>query len=382
MDALKVALVHDWLTGMRGGEKCLEVFSELWPQAELFTLLATPEKLSPGLQKHRLHTSFLQGIPGITRWYRHLLPLMPAAIARLRLPVVDVVLSSSHCVAKSIPVPQGVPHICYCHTPMRYAWHMRETYLASMKAYLRPVARLLLNWLRTWDRQTASRVTHFIANSGTVQQRIREAYGRDSVVVYPPVDTQFYTPSPVPREDYYLIVSALVPYKRLELAIDACNRLGRKLVIIGTGEMLDKLQATAGPYITFLGWGSNEIIRDHLRRCQALLFPGEEDFGIVPVEANACGTPVIAFGRGGATETIVPANGNREPTGLWFVDQTTEGLCMAIQALEAHRGDFSPQSCRRQAVQFSRDRFARQITERVTLAVMGQEWRPIVRHAA
>jgi glycosyltransferase involved in cell wall biosynthesis len=394
MGKLKIALVHDWLTGMRGGEKCLEVFGELWPNADLFTLLAVPEKLSPALRRLQLHTSFLQPIPGIARWYRHFLPLMPAAIERLRLPAVDAVLSSSHCVAKSIPVPPGVPHLCYCHTPMRYAWHMREAYVAGMKPYLRPLVRLLLDWLRSWDRRTSQRVTHFIANSETVRQRIREAYRRESVVIHPPVDTLFYHLSVKPREDYCLTVSALVPYKRLDLAIEACNRLGKKLVIIGTGEMEGKLRAMAGPKVHFLGWGSNEMIRDHLQRCRVLLFPGEEDFGIVPVEANACGTPVIAFGRGGATETIVPscsslpfqggAGGviSREPTGIWFDEQTTDALVAAMQELEAHRSDFSPSGCRRQAVRFCRERFAAEIAGYVQQVTEGKSADLPVRRAA
>lgn len=382
MAALKIALVHDWLTGMRGGEKCLEVFGELWPDADLFTLLAVPEKLSPALRRLQLHTSFLQRIPGIARWYRHFLPLMPAAIERLRLPEVDIVLSSSHCVAKSIFVPPGVPHLSYCHTPMRYAWHMREAYVASMKPYLRPVVRVLLDWLRNWDQRTANRVTHYIANSETVRQRIWEAYGRDSVVIHPPVDTLFYHLARTPREDYCLIISALVPYKRLDLAIKACTRLGKKLVIIGSGEMEGKLRNMAGPQVHFLGWGSNTTIRDHLQRCRVLLFPGEEDFGIVPVEANACGTPVIAYGRGGATETIVPPSMNREPTGLWFMEQTTDALIAAIEALDAHLADFSSLACRRQATRFSRERFAMEIAGYVQQTLEGKSVEQPLRRAA
>jgi glycosyltransferase involved in cell wall biosynthesis len=382
MAALRMALVHDWLTGMRGGEKCLEVFCELWPRADLFTLLALSEKLSPSLRQMRLHTSILQSLPGIGRWYRHFLPLMPTAIERFCLPAVDVVLSSSHCVAKSIPVPPGVPHLCYCHTPMRYAWHMREAYVASMKPHLRPMVRVLLDWLRSWDRRTARRVTHFIANSETVRQRIWDAYRRESIVIPPPVDTHFYSLSTKPREDFYLIVSALVPYKRLDLAIEACTRLGKELVIIGTGEMESKLRSLAGAKVHFLGWGANETIRDHLQRCRALLFPGEEDFGIVPVEANACGTPVIALGRGGATETIVPPGTQREPTGLWFAEQTTDALVAAMQELEAHPGDFSPVACRRQALRFSRERFADAIHDYVRKVVEGQAGQTAFRRAA
>jgi glycosyltransferase involved in cell wall biosynthesis len=235
---------------------------------------------------------------------------------------------------------------------MRHAYFRRERRLKA-----RLVQRLLF-LLRHWDRCTADRVTHFIAISKTVQQRIAECYGRPSVVIYPPVDTDFYTPAAVPREDYYLAVSAFAPYKRIDLAIDACNRLRQRLVIIGSGQDEKRLRALAGPTIDFLGWQPDEAIRSHLRRCRALLFPGEEDFGIVPVEANACGTPVIAYGRGGATETVIPPGGRTEPTGVWFVEQTVDCLIESLQNFEKHRGAFSSLVLRRHAQRFNARRFA------------------------
>jgi glycosyltransferase involved in cell wall biosynthesis len=246
---------------------------------------------------------------------------------------------------------------------MRYAWHMREAYfgggrLAGLKAW---AVGQFLKALREWDRETASRVTHFIAISKTVQQRIRECYGRSSIVIYPPVDTDFYCPAPVLRDTYYLALSAFAPYKRLDLAIDACNRLKRKLVIIGTGQDEGRLRALAGPTIQFLGWQDNAAIRDHLRRCRALIFPGEEDFGIVPVEAQACGTPVIAFGRGGATETVIPLGNRREPTGVWFDQQTTESLIEALERFDQQEAHFSPSISRRQALLFQQKRFEREL---------------------
>jgi glycosyltransferase involved in cell wall biosynthesis len=354
----RVVLVHDWLTGMRGGEKCLEVLCRRWPRAPLYTLLHRAGSVSGVIEDRLPHTSFLQRLPAAHRYYRYLLPLMPLA-ARWRLPPCDIVISLSHCVAKAAQAPRGVPHICYCFTPMRYAWHMRESYFGGertkgLKARL--VDRLLAA-LRDWDRRTAERVSHFVAISRTVQARITECYGRTSDVIYPPVDTEFYCPAPVPREDFYLVVSAFAPYKRLDLAIAACRRMGRRLAIIGTGQDEARLRALAGPDVQLLGWQSDDVIRSYLRRCRALLFPGEEDFGIVPVEANACGTPVIAFGRGGATETIVPLGGRREPTGVWFEEQTADCLAEALGAFEKAAGHISPAAARRQALRFDRRRF-------------------------
>ncbi len=359
----RVAVVHDWLTGMRGGEKCLEVLCRRWPHAQLFTLLHRAGSVSEAIESLPRNTSFLHHLPGVARYYRYLLPVMPLAAATWRLPPCDLVVSFSHCVAKSARPPRGVPHVCYCFTPMRYAWHMKDAYfskerVSGLKARL--LGRLLAE-LRDWDRRTAEHVTHFLAISQTVQQRIRECYGRDSTVVYPPVDTDFYCPAPVPREDYYLAVSAFAPYKRLDLAIATCNWLQLPLVVIGTGQDERRLKSLAGPTIRFLGWQSDEQIRDHLRRCRALLFPGEEDFGIVPVEAQACGAPVIAFGRGGATETVIPHGGRREPTGIFFGEQSVEALVEALTTFETHAGDFSSAAARRQALRFNAGRFREEL---------------------
>src|SRR5262245_56883644 len=319
---MEVALVHDWLTGMRGGEKCLEVACRQYPQAELFTLLHELGSVSPLIEDRPIHTSFLDRLPKVKSYYRALLPLMPAAIDSFRLDRrFDLVLSFSHCVAKGIRPPHGVPHVCYCFTPMRYAWHQREAYLREQGLLKGTAMRGVLAMLRAWDRQAAERVTHFIAISKTVQERIRECYGRESTVIYPPVDTDFHRPARATRDDYYLIVSALAPYKRIDLAIEACKQLKRYLLVIGSGPTEERLKKLAGPMTRFTGWLPDEQVRHHLQRCRALLFPGEEDFGIVPVEANACGTPVIAFGRGGATESIVPLYGDRDPTGVWFEEQ-------------------------------------------------------------
>ena len=358
----RVVLVADWLTGMRGGEKCLEVAARRWPDAPLFTLLHKRGSTSRAIESLPIHTSFLNAIPGIDRLYRHLLPLMPLAVSSLHLPPADLVLSFSHCVAKGVrPARTSLrptPHVCYSYTPMRYAWQMREAYFGHVKGLRGRLLSRLLDELRDWDRRTAANVTHFVAISRTVQARIRESYDRDSVVIYPPADTEYYTPAPVRREEFYLVVSALAPYKRIDLAAAACARLGRRLVVIGSGQDADRLRSLAGPDVQLLGWQPDEVIRDHLRRCKALLFPGEEDYGIVPVEAMACGTPVIAFGRGGATETVVPWNqGNSAPTGIWFEDQTPESLAEAILDFERVVDDFDPQTIRQRAETFSLKRF-------------------------
>lgn len=366
MDAaqLRVVLVHDWLTGMRGGEKCLEPLCRLWPEAKLVTLLHRRGSVSKTIENRPIITSALQRLPGVDRYYRYLLPLMPAAAAGWRVPACDLVVSLSHCVAKSARPPEGVPHVCYCFTPMRYAWHQKHAYFRSggLGRAKSMVAERIFQPLRRWDQATAAGVTHFVAISKTVQRRIRECYGRSSDIIYPPVATGFYTPASVPREDFYLVLSALAPYKRIDLAISACKQLGRKLIVVGSGPEAKRLQKLAGPDTHFMGWQPDERLRDYLRRCRALLFPGEEDFGIVPIEAQACGTPVIAFGQGGATETVVPLGPRREPTGVWFTEQSAESLVDAIERFEKERAEFSPQVARRQALLFRESRFEEEIT--------------------
>lgn len=346
---MRVALVHDWLTGMRGGEKCLESACRHWPDAPLFSLLHRPGSVSPVIEKHRPRTSLLGWLPGIHRYYRYLLPIFPLT-ARWPIPDCELLLSFSHCVAKAAKAPPGVPHVCYCFTPMRYIWDMQDAYFSPVKrAALGP----LLRRLRDWDRRTADRVTHFIAISRTIQNRIRECYNRDSVLIYPPVDVDFYTPIDRSRENYFLIVSALVPYKRFDLAIAACSRMKLPLIVIGRGPEESRLRSIAGPSVRFLGWQPDEIIREHYRRTQALIFPAEEDFGIVPLEAQACGCPVIAFDRGGVSETVKPA------TGVFFNTQSVEAVVAAIE--QFHTRCFNPMVIRQNALPFSTQRFEREL---------------------
>lgn len=349
VSGLRVALVHDWLTGMRGGEKCLDVLCRAFPDATVHTLIHRRGAMSPAIERMKVETSPLQNLPGIFKHYRKLLPVMPLAVRSWKLGEVDLVVSLSHCVAKSVRVPEGVPHVSYCFTPMRYAWEGRDAYLDTWieKPIRRGLAKALLGRMRKWDKASSSGVTQFIAISETVRERISRCYGRESRVICPPVDTDFYTPDGSPRDDSYLCVSALVPYKRTEQAVTACSILGRPLTVIGEGTERARLERIAGPGVKFLGWQSDEVIRDHYRSCKALLFPGEEDFGIVPVEAMACGAPVIGLGRGGLVETV------DRNSGKTYTAPTAEGLLEAIEDWEAEGCPQHPAHARSRAEQYA-----------------------------
>lgn len=331
----RIALVHDWLTGMRGGEKCLEVLCELYPGAPIHTLVAYPEKVSETIRRHEIRSSFLQKLPGAERRYRSFLPLFPAAIQRFDFRDFDLILSSSHAVAKGVRVPPHALHISYVHTPMRYIWDMFDQYFnrATVGSVQLALIRLVAARLRKWDVRTADRVHHFIANSRYVAERIRRIYGRESTVIYPPVDVGRFSLSD--RNDGgFLVVSALVPYKRVDLAVEAATREQLPLRVIGDGPERNRLEAMAGPTVRFEGWVDDAAIERAYASCQALLFPGEEDFGIVPVEAMACGKPVIAFGRGGAMETVIDGL-----SGLHFPEQTAASLAEAIGRFAGRRFD-------------------------------------------
>ncbi|MEK7371903.1 MAG: glycosyltransferase [candidate division NC10 bacterium] len=358
---MRVALIHDWLTGMRGGERCLEVFCELFPDADLFTLLHVPGSVSPIIECRRVVTSFVQRLPQARVRYRSYLPLFPAAIRRFDLRGYDLILSSSHAVAKGVRVPAGALHVCYCYTPMRYVWDLYDDYFGSRAG---PVARALMPglaaWLRRWDRRTASGVHHFVAISRFIADRIRRAYGRPADVIYPPVDVARFHMEESPG-DFYLVVSALTPYKRVDLAVEAAGRLGRRLVVVGTGPEEARLRRLAGPTVEFLGWRDDVEVADLLARCRALLFPTLEDFGITPLEAMASGRPVIALGAGGALETVVAPGGSAPPTGLFFERQTVDDLAGAIERLESGAHHFEPKALRRRAEAFDRPLFKERV---------------------
>jgi len=355
---VRIALVHDWLTGMRGGEKCLEVACDLLPDAPLFTLIHKPGSVSAAIERRPIVTSPLQSIPGVFDRYRKLLPLFPWAASRWNLSGFDAVLSFSHCVAKSARVAPHARHVCYCFTPMRYVWGMEEDYFAGRMGAVRPLLDGALAALRSWDRRTASRTHEYIAISHYIARRIRRAWGRASDVLYPPVDTEFYTPGSAPPEDFFLIVSALAPYKRIDLAVEAFRKLGQRLVIIGGGQDEARLRASAPSNVEFLGPQSDEVLRDHYRRCRAFVFPGEEDFGITPLEAQACGRPVIALGRGGATETVIDRDADPvRATGVLFEPQTVDGLVDAVRRFDSLADRFSPDACRANALRFRKQVF-------------------------
>lgn len=364
----KVAIVHDWLTGMRGGERCLEVFCELFPEADLFTLLHVKGSLSQTIEEMNIRTSMLQSLPLAKKKYRYYLPLMPRLIEQFDLSEYDLVLSSSHCVAKGVRVGPNTKHICYCYSPMRYVWDMHDSYFGreGVGALERLAMFLCRGYLRNWDRKTAQRVDKFIAISRFVASRINNCYGRGSEVVYPPVNTSFYIPKKEPG-DYFLMVTAMAPYKRVDLAIKAFNRLKLPLKIIGTGQMEPRLREMAGPNIEFLGWRSDEESRDAYAGCRAFIFPGLEDFGITPLEAQSCGRPVIAFGKGGILETVVPASPERtekainQATGLFFYEQNEGALEDAVLTFLRLEKDFQPEEIRKNALKFDRDEFKRKM---------------------
>lgn len=348
----RIAIVHEWLTSMRGGEKCVEALCELFPNATLYTLVHAKGSVSPTIERMPIRTSFIQRLPFATTRYRHYLPLFPLAVERFDLRGYDIVISSNHAVAKGVRTHPSTLHICYCHTPMRYIWHLYDEYFGAGRAGLltRTAMKALVGYLRSWDVKTARNPHYFIANSENVRRRIRELYHRDADVIYPPVDTSFFKISEKPGE-YFLIVSALVPYKRIDLAIEAFNQTEERLVIIGNGPEQPKLRQIARRNIVFVGWQPDEELKQYYAGCKALIFPGEEDFGIVPVEAMACGKPVIAYARGGALETVIDAPAKR--TGILFREQTVRSLLEALERFRA--ANFSAEELRRHALTFDRE---------------------------
>lgn len=346
----RVAVIHDWLTGMRGGEHVLEAILDLVPDAELFTLFHFPGSVSPAIESRTIHTSGLQSLAARVSNYRTLLPLFPRAVRQWDLSGFDLVISSSHAVAKGVH-SHGKPHLCYCHTPMRYVWDRFDDYFPH--GVKRLLARPLAARLRRWDVASSKNVTRFVANSNFVRERIRAYYDRDAEVVHPFVDDVFLdAPLNDRRDDFHLVVSALVPYKHVELAIEAAE--GRRLVVIGGGPLLDSLCARSGPNVQFLGHVSRDVIIDHLGSAQSLILPGVEDFGITPLEALALGTPVVALGIGGVRDSVVPGS-----TGVFFETAAVHSLRQALDEVERRTWDRA--AIRAHAAAFSRERFQREM---------------------
>jgi glycosyltransferase involved in cell wall biosynthesis len=365
MDKIRVALVHDWLTGQRGGEKVLEALAEIFPAAPIYTLFHFRGSQAEIIEQRAIRTSFLQGLPFLRPRYRLYLPLFPLAAELFDLREFDLVISSSHCVAKGVIPHADALHISYIHSPVRYAWNQYFAYFAP--ASLSPFSRLfippVIQRLRVWDETSSSRVDHFIANSRTVARRIRKYYRRDADVIFPPVDTDFFRPpEDEPEKKYYLIVSALVPYKRIDLAVQVFNGTGETLKIVGSGPDHGKLKRASKPNIEFLGQVPADSLRSLYQGAKGLLLPGEEDFGIAVVEAQACGTPAIASGRGGASETVVSGE-----TGLLFADLSAAGLRAALDNFRGMK--FNKNTLRSNAVTFSRAVFKQKMT-----AYVEQKW--------
>lgn len=374
-DSGRVAVVHDWLTGMRGGEAILEAILDALPQAEIFTLFHFPGSVSPKIEARAIHTSSLQSVALRASDYRHLLPLFPHAVRRWDFRRFDFIVSSSHCVAKGIDA-RGKPHLCYCHTPMRYIWDRFDDYFPRSRPLRRAAAMSMAPWLRRWDVKTAGEVTHFVANSNFVRDRIRRYYRREAEVIHPFVDEAFlrargssgssgfpgraesseeHRGTPRNAEDpdgraAHVIVSALVPYKKIELAIEAMRGTERRLVILGGGPMLERLRERSGPNVELAGSVSRDRIIDELATARSLILPGVEDFGITPLEAMALGTPVVALGEGGVLDSVVDG-----VTGIFFESATVESLRRALDAVESRAWDRT--AIRARAAEFSRARF-------------------------
>ena len=347
---MRVAVIHDWLTGMRGGEAVLEGILEVLPQAELFTLFHFPGSVSKAIESRTIHTSELQSLARRASDYRRLLPLFPRAARKWDFSRFDLIVSSSHCVAKGVNA-RGKPHLCYCHTPMRYIWDRFDDYFPRSKPLQRMAATSIAPWLRRWDVATAKEVTAFVANSHFVRERIRRYYDRDAEVIHPFVGDEFlHAPLPKERDDYHLIVSALVPYKKVELAIDAAVASGKRLVIIGGGPLLEKLRQRGRTNVELVGSVTTPVIIERLARARSLILPGVEDFGITPLEAMALGTPVVALGEGGVLDSVIPG-----VTGIFFDRPEVDSLRHALTQVEARQWD--REALRTHAATFSRAHF-------------------------
>ena len=364
----RVAIIHDWLVTYAGAERVLEQILACYPDTDLFSLVDfLPANQRDFIRNKPVTTSFIQRLPKARKKYRAYLPLMPLAVEQFDLSAYDLVITSSHAVAKGVLTGPDQLHLCMCYSPIRYAWDLQHQYLREtgldrgIKGWM---AKLILHYVRLWDVRTANGVDAFIAISHYIARRIRKVYARKSTVIYPPVDVANF-PLCVDKEDFYITASRMVPYKKVDLIVEAFSAIpDKRLVVIGDGPDFAKIRAKAGPNVQLLGFASPEALRDHLQRARAFVFAAEEDFGIAPLEAQACGTPVIAFGRGGALETV---RGLGEvidrPTGLFFQEQTVTDIVAAVEWFEREESAITPDACRENALRFSPERFRKEFTE-------------------
>ena len=363
---MKIAVVCDWLVTYAGAEKVLEQILNVFPEADLFALVDfLPENNRAFIKDKKVTTSFIQKLPKAKNKYRNYLPLMPLAIEQLDVTDYDIVISSSHCVAKGVITSPNQVHISYVHSPIRYAWDLQHQYLKEsglnkgLKGWL---AKAILHYIRLWDYRTANNVDYFIANSNFIAKRIWKCYRRKAKVIYPPVDVESFELCEK-KEDFYLTASRMVPYKKMDLIVEAFSKMpDKKLIVIGDGPDFKKIKAKTGKNVTLLGYQSFEVLKEHMQKAQAFIFAAEEDFGITPVEAQACGTPVIAYGKGGAHETIVGID-KENPTGVFFEGQTVESICKTVKKFEEVKDKIKPQICRANAERFSNERFLEEIKQ-------------------
>ncbi|MCX7721228.1 MAG: glycosyltransferase family 4 protein [Dictyoglomus thermophilum] len=351
---MKVAVVHDWIVNIGGAEKVLKAILEVFPDADVYTLVYLKNTVKKLGIEGKVYSSFINGLPLAKEKYSYYLPLMPLAVEQFDLSKYDLVISSSHCVAKGVLTKSYQTHVCYCHTPMRYIWDLYFSYLKDQKlekGIKNIFVRLVFHYLRMWDVLSANRVDYFIANSQNVADRIKKIYRRDSVVIYPPVDVELFSPSDK-KEDYFIVLSRLVPYKKVDLVVEVFNDLKLPLLVIGDGEDMQKIKKMARENIKILGWQEDSVVREYLSKAQALIFASEEDFGIVPVEAQASGTPVIAYKRGGAKETVIEGE-----TGIFFEEQNVESLKEAVLRFLREKDSFKKEKLIENAKRFSKERF-------------------------
>lgn len=371
----RVAIIHYWLVGMRGGERVLERMLRLFPGADIFTHVYDPDSVSELIRSHRVQTSFIQRLPFATRHYQKYLPLMPLALEELDLRGYDLVISSESGPAKGILAAPDAYHLCYCHSPMRYLWDHYHPYKEMSGGLTRRSMPWLFHGLRKWDQASAQRPDKVLANSSFIARRIRKSWGRDAEVVHPPVEVDLFDSCDTPG-DHYLWVGQMTPYKRADLVVDAFNRLGLPLLMVGTGEMAADIARRAGPNIRIVERLGFADLRRAYAECRALIFPPEEDFGIVPVEANAAGRPVIAYGRGGVCDSIVP-----DETGVFFHEQSVDALVDAVERFERWHPEFSPEAARANARRFAPEVFDARFTAAISegmdgLGLMPAEFRP------